>query len=723
MREYKKTRLIIIGILTAGLLSGCSWEEEKREELWEQTVTVDESAGEAYTAQESQFIAQGQYFQMLQNGEYVPFYIEGVNIGSADPYSFPGELTITKQEYAEWFRQIAEMNCNTIRVYTIMMPQFYEALYEYNEAADKKLYLLQGVWYNEEQIANTCDAYDIYEEALRDACSLVDIFHGNAELKKKRGVAYGTYTCDVSKYVMGWILGIESSADFVGNTDAVHADKTSYQGRYLKTTEEATPYETFMCKLGDEVLSYEMDYYHVQRPISWNNWPTADMLTHEDEPSPEMEDAVTINVEHIQATESFEAGVFASYHIYPYYPEFLIYEGQDYVDEHGNINPYRYYLDKLIKQHTVPVLVAEYGIPTSRGVTHANPITGYDQGHVNEEDQGTMLVSMTNDIYEAGYCGGLIFTWQDEWFKRTWNTMDYTNPDRRPYWSDVQTSEQYFGLLAFDPGWEQTEVILDGSDEEWREQDVLTTNDEYTLSIKYDVRYLYLLVSGEHLHPETDRVMVPIDVTPKSGSKNYEQASFSRAADFIIDLNGKDQSEVKVHGYYDRYPVSYTAEMDKTFDRSTYGGKYDADFHSIYLCLNRQLYFPVSNVFMNYQRYKAGQLQYGNGDPDSEVYDSLSDFCYGENCIELRIPWGLLNFRDPSTKEIEADFHAAGEFKGMKIRKIYLGIGTVEDSVKMEAYTWRNWNEAPYHSRLKQSYYTVQKCFEKISVAFSNRLW
>ena len=57
------------------------------------------------------------------------------------------------------------------------------------------------------------------------------------------------------------------------------------------------------------------------------------------------------------------------------------------------------------------------------------------------------IISMMEDIYDTGYAGGIVFTWQDEWFKRTWNTEGYTNSDRRAYWNDVMTCEQHFGLL------------------------------------------------------------------------------------------------------------------------------------------------------------------------------------------------------------------------------------------------------------------------------------
>lgn len=70
--------------------------------------------------------------------------------------------------------------------------------------------------------------------------------------------------------------------------------------------------------------------------------------------------------------EMFKTGVFASYHIYPYYPDAMNYQKEytDYIDADGKINTYRAYLKDLIKEHTMPVVVAEFGIPSSRGKAH-----------------------------------------------------------------------------------------------------------------------------------------------------------------------------------------------------------------------------------------------------------------------------------------------------------------------------------------------------------------
>jgi len=171
-----------------------------------------------------------------------------------------------------------------------------------------------------------------------------------------------------------------------------------------------------------------------------------------------------VDTEHILAKDAFSAGLFASYHIYPYYPEFMMYQPEyiNYVDGQGKINPYQAYLIDLRSHHSVPLLVAEFGIPSSRGCTHINVVTGYNQGFVTEQQQGEYVADMFDSIVASDCAGGLIFTWQDEWFKRSWNTMDYDVPERRPYWSNCQVSEQTYGLMSFEPGAKRPVCLVDG---------------------------------------------------------------------------------------------------------------------------------------------------------------------------------------------------------------------------------------------------------------------
>lgn len=151
----------------------------------------------------------GKQYEVLQDGEWQPLTVKGVNIGMAKPGVFPGEAGIEKADYAGWFKAIGEMGANTIRVYTIHPPAFYEALLEYNEAHEQPLYLFHGVWLEEEPVEEQLDVYGEPTELFQTEIQhIVDIIHGNAVIEPKVGHASGTYTADVSPYMIGWMLGI-----------------------------------------------------------------------------------------------------------------------------------------------------------------------------------------------------------------------------------------------------------------------------------------------------------------------------------------------------------------------------------------------------------------------------------------------------------------------------------------------------------------------------------
>ena len=145
----------------------------------------------------------------------------------------------------------------------------------------------------------------------------------------------------------------------------------------------------------------------------------------------------------------------------------------------------------------------------------------------SEQDQARDLVRTYHDIRQAGAAGSFVFEWQDEWFKRTWNTVYATDQQKTPYWPDWQTNEQFFGLLAFDPGRERSVSYVDGDLEEWDGEDAVTQGDGVTVSAKYDEKFLYLMVRTEDGSALGDDVYLPIDTTPKSGAYGNAAAILS----------------------------------------------------------------------------------------------------------------------------------------------------------------------------------------------------
>ena len=586
--------------------------------------------------------------------------------------------------------------------------------------SENTIYLLHGVWINEEDINSKLNAFDpiIKDTTVNEINRLIDVIHGKAEIEEKAGHASGKYISDISPYVIGLILGIEWDPALVNDTNELNVGKSDFKGKYLYTSDNASPFESFLCELGDKAISYETDKYNTQVPISFTNWVTTDLLEHSNEPD-EKEDSEVVNPNNIKANENFKSGIFASYHVYPYYPEALVYqkEYREYEDEDGNVNPYKAYLEDLIKKHTMPVLVAEFGVPSSRGITHENIYTGFNQGGLDEKSQGEMDSSMLEDIYNTGYAGGIVFSWQDEWFKRTWNTMDYDIGGRRAYWSNIQTNEQNFGLLAFDPGSEESVCYIDGKIKDWKNRTPLIENEQYSTYVNSDEKYIYFMVKGnDSINFLNEHLVIPIDTTPNSGSGKYEDITFSNGVDFIIDINGKDNSTIKVQSYYDVFSYSYGGKYSGV--EANKEGKDSSKFNPIYLCISGPIHLPEDNKDIPLRRKETGNLIYGNGNPEDDDYNSLADFYINENVIEIRIPWQLLNVMDPSSKCVMDDFYKVGGIQPLEIQGINIGtyIYGVDNSSKIDLkrYEWAKWEIPTYHERLKASYYILQDAMSKI---------
>lgn len=688
--------------------------------------------------------------QIYQDGKWQDMLVKGVNMGIAKPGYFPGETAITKREYKRWFKQIAEMNANALRIYTIHPPEFYEALLEHNEEAKEPLYLFHGVWVEEEPLLESQNAFaehnlELLDKAIEDT---VDIVHGNARIEERKGHAGGIYSADISPYVIGWILGIEWDPDVVVSTNKKNEGLEQYEGNYVDT-EGASPFEIWLARMMDKAMSYEMDNYQWQRPVSFTNWVTTDLLEHPPEPL-EKEDLVSVNPNVIELKDDYKAGQFASYHIYPYYPDFLNYEEEyvNYEDESGDKNNYAGYLNDLKEAHSMPILVAEFGVPASRGVTHRN-VYGMDQGGHSETEQGKIDAKLFRSIVEENYAGGLIFSWQDEWFKRTWNTMDVDNPDRRPFWSNDQTNEQHFGLLSFDPG-ETLKVKVDGDLSDWESADIkplVTSKGDGNFQKLYmtsDEKYIYFRLDFEEMSAkklEKNHTALLFNTIDGQGSTTLSTSpalSTSEGIDFALNLAGKSSSRLLVHSHYDSFYYQY-GEALSLIDKQEYADEPNNDvLHPIRLALNKELYIPTEEKVYPFEDYETGLLTYGNANPEDKNYNSVADFIVKNNSIEIRLPWALFNVKDPSKKEILGDLYEEGlkskiitdgfdvgvvmyegqiDAKELEIKSFNETAPSLQDGnlkVKQFArFDWESWDQPTYHERLKQSYYIIQDTFDR----------
>ena len=657
------------------------------------------------------------YFYQNKNGKSADLlYIKGVNMGLTEAQTSLDNSNISYDTFMNWFEEIKDMNANTVRVFSIMNPNFYKALYDFNKKnSSSPLYLIQGIWFSEDlmyQLTDALESDEIIISAFKKACKeTVDIIHGNSSDTVYGEFSPAIYDKDVSKYTVGYILGLEYPADFVIETNASHPDKANYNGKYLETKSGSTPFEAFLANVGDYLVDCETSAYNSQTPVAFLNWQVLDTITHTNEPYKEENDAVSVNTENITAKSNYYPGLFAAVDVYPYYPEFMNYEEKytSYTDEKGEKDNYRAYLNDLKTQYSVPLLIAEYGLSTSRGKAHLG-LNGYDQGGLNEDEQAKLVSKMTNDIALEGCAGGLVFEWADEWFKSTWNINMYYPDDPTKRTQNLSSAEQSYGILWYDT----STSYPDGDLSEWK--NAYKVNDN--LKVMYDANYMHLLLTlHDGFDTSKDTFFVPISTngTGSKFSKKYN-LKFSDNTDFLLVFNGKDNTRILCDKAQDAFHYKFGVirkvfgtSQSKAYKQNT--GEYD----KINTFVSNEIIVPSTNERIEPRYYEGGLLKFGNANPDSSDYDSSADFYYNGNTVEIRIAWYLLNVMNPTTKACISTPFKGDEITYSNFDAIKIGSGT-EVKIKLNDAKFTGVKNVKLTQRLKKVYYSLQDLYPQINL-------
>lgn len=661
------------------------------------------------------------YLKNSDTKTFKPFEVKGVEMTSGIAGYNSTDYAVDKDTWLKWFKEVQEMGTNTIRIPTIFDDTFYNAFYEFNNENDKKLYLFQGIQVSDYGNNSKDDAFnkDFYSSLLEDSRSVVDIVHGRKIIAANTLKGSGNYRNDISPWVLGYIVGNSWNPGTMAYTNNNENYKNTYNGTYFKTISDSTVFEAMLAKIMDEMVSYESLKYKTQRLISFYNDPQSDPFEYEVQYAKQLNKYNELDAERIQPTNKLESGYLATYRLYEFSPGFVNYftelQKLEVAKELGELNKnlyYEGYTQLLSSYHSMPVVIIGYGFSTARG-------TDSIEGPRTEEEQGEALATTYKDIITSGCSGAIISSWQDNWERRTWNTSYAVDVKQLFNWRDVQTDGQGYGLLSFDPGKSKPVSQVDGNLAEWDKKDIVLDNEHGTLSVKYDESYLYFLVKKEGLN-ENSNIYIPIDTTPKTGTKKSQEPllTFDRDADFILNIAGRENSKLMVQERYESLRSNYLM-LTKGEDPYVY-----------YPIKNTKKFVPIRMIVKNtnlisedmtdseikslklYDTYETGKLVYGNSNPDSINYNSLSDFHYGANFVEVRIPWQMLNFLNPSKMIIHDDYYENYGVEGISINRIYLGLSQTNqsDTIKMEEFKLKGWDRnIDYNERLKESYYILKE--------------
>lgn len=646
----------------------------------------------------------------MENGKYVPMEIKSVELSSSMPSHYASEFAPTKEDYLRWLIQIAEIGANTISVCDIMDDDFYNAFYQYNKNNKNPLYLIQGIRVLDDVNNGTKTAYSKqFMGSLKKSGKMaVDIIYG-----KKIDIVDGeVYLKDVSQWVIGYMVGDEWNKDTVAYTDHHAKHNQKYAGKYFSTTADSTAFESMLAQVMDEIVQYENKKYDSQHIIGFVNSPSTDFLEYSTKYAAQLSKYAYVDGENILPSKSLISGYFVGYNLYDFCDDFSKYlvekQKKDLAPVIKKINKsdiYGGYLKVLSHHHSVPIMVTGYGFSTSRGVSVQ------DKKPLTEKEQGKRIIEVWQNARAAGFAGVSISTWQDEWERRTWNTSFAIDRENNYLWHDLQSEGQNYGIMAFLPG-EESCVNIDGNFNEWKNEKTIFKSKEFSLYLKSDHEALYLMAKGKNIS-EHQKIYIPFDTNENIGYNHGMDMKFNRGVDHILCIDGKKSTKLYVHDRYNAMRVNFNYEQTGVDPYFKIPKNNEDSFSVVKMATKNTVLIDPFDLYnladekklARLKSYETGIFHYGNGNRNNKDYDSLADFHFGKNGVELRIPWQLLNVSSPTDGFVHDDYYENYGVEPKKINSFYIGVGNGQETIDLMKVDFPNISEnVKWHEHLKQSY-------------------
>ncbi|TFH28228.1 MAG: T9SS type A sorting domain-containing protein [Bacteroidia bacterium] len=656
----------------------------------------------------------------IWNGKgYIPVFIKGINLGISVPGTQPGQLAASSEDYRRWFHLIREAGYNTMRVYTLHFPRFYEELRKFNlEHPQSPLMVMHGIWLEENEV--TTDLFlqtAEFDQEIREAVAAV---HGDIVIASRPGKAHGSFTSDISPWVIGFLPGREIQPAEVALTNQSHPGETAYSGAFFQLP-EGDPVEVWLAQRLNNLMIYEYENYQSRRPTGFSSWPTLDPLTHPTEQgiAGSSEDSEQIDLADMVSTDS-SAGFFIGYHAYPYYPDFIVedpyYKAES--DQEGPNNYLGYLRDLKSHYKAIPLLIAEFGVPSSWGAGHQSS-SGMNHGGLSEEEQGKYSVRMFDNLTESGCAGGIQFSLIDEWFKQTWITNPYSNAEYRHFWHNITAPEQNFGILAYAPP--PGPFLKTGSYSGASISGVKVASDYTFFRIRVHMKTEQFL--GDTLWVALDTYESNLGESILPDGRSIATGPETLRAEFALGIPiGGDQADLFVIPAYDVYGIKSLVRVDTVVSASSDAGNWN----------------PVRwKTDYHYDRTQyIGELQISASEDPYEFLNAVTVF---KDSLEIRIPWTLINFSAPTVgRAMHYVSHQDGDDVVIEQQDtlsdgIALTLSLKDELYQVDRYTWDPWdyekivNDPPIE-RKKESFHHLKQMLPQfnsspIGIADSFTIW
>ncbi|MDF2568048.1 MAG: hypothetical protein K0R90_1504 [Oscillospiraceae bacterium] len=613
------------------------------------------------------------------DGNWKTFKLKGFNINGLLPGDQPYKYTRDINVYKEFLDSVAEIGGNCVRVYDLMPPEFYRALYEYNLShADKAIYFMQNVVTPTNVNAETILGEASRTELKKNIEYIVDAVHGKAEVPAVGKRQAGTYVNDVSKYLLSYTVEIDTSMNVI---TSINKNYPSYQfsGEYLSCSSNAS--EALMAFVCDSVYGVQQKKYGYIAPVGAHG--NAELL-------PSMDWSLNneqseFDVSRIQTTPKSKDAFFISYKLSPSDAVFLnnTESFKSYKDEAGTFAYGGYINTVKSQQKTYPLLIDGFGLSTNMNAFEKeNSVNG-----LTEQQQGEGLVRMLKSINSQNFLGGLISDLNDSWTNCAEDMKPFVVPLRdNALWQNTLDPTQNEGVLAVNPK-KSNDIELS-----------LKDNDKLKeMQISHDEAFVYMtIVLDKVVDYDREQLIIGLDTYQRNnGEYLYDAKYFATGLsgmEYVVKFESKNSASIYVAKSYNRNRGQFSSKES-----------YKASFDYI------------------------ATLKYGTYD------ESNNNFYQVGSTINLRIPWSLINFVNPSKKMVINDTRSKAQIEkedsivqttntdGILFSLLIADKETKDtsyifpldkQSTGYKKFTWQNWEKPSCVIRKKQSFNILFKYFK-----------
>jgi len=359
------------------------------------------------------------------------------------------------------------------------------------------------------------------------------------------------------------------------------------------------------------------------------------------------------------------------------------------------------------------LVIAEYGLPTSRGVSHFTP-SGFNQGGHSEAQQAEYSLMLTDDIVQSGCAGAVYFEWADEWFKHNWLVMDFEIPfEDRKLWHNMENPEQNFGILAL----EDRRKHIDGDLQDWNEEELGWNDERKKIYTSADATYFYVGAQLPDFDFATQNLYIAIDTYDNHKGDHrlpFSNKIFDRGFEFLVSFTALDSARIQVDEPYSVFTDIYNDYIPVYASQPNENGKYIDEL----MLVNRGRESLTGEHYDSIINNRSPLLR-----ADSDVAEtSNADWNWdaGTHSLELRLDWHLINVSDPAKKYVLDDKPGTKKIEASQTEGFHLYVFVTDKQNKLLAQyppeealfsTWENWDEPQWTQRKKPLYDSLQRYY------------